>query len=99
MPWCEMCKDYHLRSRECLYGETWLSEREKEVLALIAKGMSNKFIAGKLHLSVNTIRVYLKNLYVAFDIDGTKYDKRLKLALLGQEQKEIGHEIHQKLAS
>ena len=89
MPWCEMCQDYHLHSRDCLRGEMWLSEREKEVMALIAKGMNNKFIAEKLCLSVNTIRVYLKNLYIAFDIDGTKYDKRLKLALLGQEQKEV----------
>ena len=89
MPWCEMCQDYHLRSRECLHGEMWLSNREKEVMALIAKGMSNKFIAEKLYLSTNTIRVYLKNLYIAFKIDGTRYDKRLKLALLGQEQKEV----------
>ena len=94
MPWCEMCQDYHLRSRDCLRGGIWLSEREKEVMALITKGMNNKFIAGKLCLSVNTIRVYLKNLYIAFDIDGNKYDKRLKLALIGQEQKEVGHEIH-----
>ena len=89
MPWCEMCNDYHLRSRECLYGEMWLSKREKEVMALIAKGRSNKSIAEELSISVNTIRVYLKNLYIELNIDGTKYDKRLKLALLGQEQKEM----------
>ena len=83
-----MCKDYHLHSRECLYGEMWLSKREKEVLSLLAEGRNNKSIARKLSISIHTIRVYLKNLYIAFDIDGTKYDKRLKLALLGQEQKE-----------
>ena len=89
MPWCEMCQDYHLHSRECLYGEMWLSKREKEVTTLIAKGMSNKFIAEKLFISIHTVRVYLKGLYVVLDIDGTQYNKRLKLALLGQEQKEV----------
>ena len=89
MPWCEMCQDYHLRSRECLHGEMRLSKREKEVMALIAKGRSNKSIAEELSISVNTIRVYLKNLYIELNIDGTKYDKRLKLALLEQEQKEM----------
>ena len=89
MSWCEMCNDYHLKPNECLRGEMWLSEREKEVMALIAKGMNNKFIAEKLYLSINTVRVYLKNLYIKLDIDGNQYDKRLKLALLGQEQKEV----------
>ena len=94
MPWCEMCQDYHLRLRECLYGKMWLSKREKEVLALIAMGRSNKSISKKLSISTNTIRVYLKNLYIAFNINGNRYDKRLKLALLGQERREESHEIH-----
>ena len=89
MPWCEMCQDYHLKFRECLRGEIWLSEREKEVMKLIAEGRNNKFIADKLFISINTVRVYLKNLYIVLDIDGNQYDKRLKLALLGQEQKEV----------
>ena len=89
MPWCEMCQDYHLHLCDCLRGEMWLSEREKEVMRLIAKGMNNKFIADKLYLSIHTVRCYLKNLYIKLDIDGNQYDKRLKLALLGQEQKEV----------
>ncbi len=93
MSWCEMCQDYHLKPNECLRGGMWLNEREKEVMALIAKGMNNESIAKKLYLSINTIRVYLKNLYIKLEIDGTKYDKRLKLALLGQEQKEVSDGI------
>ena len=87
MPWCEMCNDYHLKPNECLRGEIWLSEREKEVMKLIAEGRNNEFIAKKLYRSMGAIRSRIKSLYFKLDIDGTKYDKRLKLALLGQEQR------------
>lgn len=38
------------------------SPREQEVLALIAKGYSNKEIAGKLHLSDETVKRHVSNL-------------------------------------
>lgn len=40
-----------------------LSQRETEVLDLLAKGFINKEIADRLSLSVETIRSYLKNIY------------------------------------
>lgn len=40
-----------------------LSQRETEVLNLLAKGFVNKEIAEELSLSVETIRSYLKNIY------------------------------------
>jgi DNA-binding NarL/FixJ family response regulator len=40
-----------------------LSQRETEVLNLLAKGFVNKEIADNLSLSVETIRSYLKNIY------------------------------------
>ena len=40
-----------------------LSPREKEVLAMLSKGYSNKEIAVKLSLSVETIHSYLKHVY------------------------------------
>jgi LuxR family transcriptional regulator, maltose regulon positive regulatory protein len=40
-----------------------LSEREMEVLALIAAGNSNDEIAGKLFLSVTTVKTHINNLY------------------------------------
>jgi DNA-binding NarL/FixJ family response regulator len=40
-----------------------LSAREKEVLAMLSKGYSNKEIAEKLSLSVETIHGYLKHVY------------------------------------
>ena len=40
-----------------------LSQRETEVLGLIARGLGNKEIADRLSLSVETIRSYLKTIY------------------------------------
>jgi ATP/maltotriose-dependent transcriptional regulator MalT len=40
-----------------------LSGRELEVLALVASGMSNKKIAGRLFVSVSTVKTHINNLY------------------------------------
>ncbi len=40
-----------------------LSQRETEILELLARGLANKEIADRLGLSVETIRSYLKNTY------------------------------------
>ena len=44
-----------------------LSERELEVLALIAAGMSNQDIAAKLFLSTSTIKTHINRLYRKLD--------------------------------
>ncbi|MCC6614157.1 MAG: hypothetical protein IT320_11815 [Anaerolineae bacterium] len=41
-----------------------LTEREREVLALVAEGYSNTEIAGKLYLSVGTIKRHIANVYI-----------------------------------
>jgi LuxR family maltose regulon positive regulatory protein len=40
-----------------------LSERELEVLQLIAKGLTNPEIAARLFLSLNTVKVHTRNIY------------------------------------
>lgn len=45
-----------------------LSEREMDVLALAAKGMSNKAIADELHLSSRTVQVHLSSIFNKFGV-------------------------------
>jgi len=40
-----------------------LSERELEVLALIARGLTNREIASRLFLSLNTVKAHTRNIY------------------------------------
>jgi LuxR family maltose regulon positive regulatory protein len=40
-----------------------LSEREIEVLALLAQGLTNREIAQQLYLSPNTVRVHTHHIY------------------------------------
>jgi RNA polymerase sigma factor (sigma-70 family) len=47
-----------------------LSAREREVLELVAAGLSNEEIAGRLYLSVRTVERHLSNVYVKLRISG-----------------------------
>lgn len=52
-------------------GVEKLTEREKQVLRLIAQGRSSKEIAAELGVSVNTVAVHRANLMSALDIHKT----------------------------
>jgi len=45
-----------------------LSDRESEVLALIARGLTNPEIASELFLSVETVKTYVKRLYAKLGV-------------------------------
>lgn len=45
-----------------------LSDREYEILQLLAKGYSNADIATQLFLSVSTIKTHVSNLYIKMDV-------------------------------
>jgi ATP/maltotriose-dependent transcriptional regulator MalT len=46
-----------------------LSTRELEVLQLIAEGLSNQQIAGRLFVSLNTIKTHTSNLFLKMEVE------------------------------
>lgn len=45
-----------------------LSEREREVLSLIANGLANNEIAARLHISSKTVRNHITNIFAKLDV-------------------------------
>ena len=58
-------QDSHVHKSELVEP---LSEREIEVLQLIAIGLSNREIASRLFLSQNTVKVHSRNIYGKLDV-------------------------------
>lgn len=46
-----------------------LTERELEVLELLAKGATNEQIAAKLIITVHTVKAHLTNIYIKLGVD------------------------------
>ncbi|WP_201588145.1 response regulator [Psychrobacter jeotgali] len=67
-------------SRVVTEAKTMLSTRLLEVLALMAEGHSNKYIADKLSLSENTVRNHIAALMEHFDVHN-----RTKIILVAQQ--------------
>ena len=57
-----------------------LTEREEDVLLLIAQGYTNAEIAKKLFLSINTIKTHTKNIFIKLDVENRiKAAKKVQL--------------------
>ncbi len=48
--------------------DTPLSSREQEILCLTATGVSNKEISQQLYISINTVKVHLRNIYAKLEV-------------------------------
>ncbi|MDR0793308.1 MAG: response regulator transcription factor [Chitinophagaceae bacterium] len=59
------------QNKEAIVKAPVLSNREKEVLQLIAEGQTNPQIASKLFISVYTVDTYRKNLLAKFKVSNT----------------------------
>lgn len=70
-----------LRQRTVQGDETDLTEREKEVLLLIAEGKSNKEIGEELHISIKTVKTHVSNLLMKCDLED-----RTQLAIYAHRQ-------------
>jgi DNA-binding NarL/FixJ family response regulator len=59
-----------------------LTDREREVLALIAEGPSNKAICSRLFLSPKTIEAHVRHVFTKLGIDESPADHRRVLPVL-----------------
>lgn len=59
-----------------------LSEREREVLSLMAQGLSNKALSERLHLSVKTIETHVGSIFIKLDLHLDAREHRRVLAVL-----------------
>ena len=65
---------------------TALTEREYELVLLMAKHLTNREIAGKLFLSEGSVKQYINQIYSKLQIEGDARSKRKRLlALLSQK--------------
>jgi DNA-binding NarL/FixJ family response regulator len=59
-----------------------LSHREREVLALIAEGRSNKAIADRLHIADRTVEAHITQMFLKLGVDTSPNSHRRVLAVL-----------------
>lgn len=63
-----------------------LTTREKQIVDLIAEGLSNKEIAGRLHIATHTVKSHVHNI-----LEKLTLHSRLQIAALAHRQDPEGH--------
>ncbi len=58
-----------LRQKTVRDDDSGMTEREREVLLLIAEGKSNKDISEELHISIKTVKTHVSNLLMKCEMD------------------------------
>lgn len=59
-----------------------LTEREREVLSLVAEGLSNKAIAGRLFITERTVEAHVKQIFLKLQLSADPDSHRRVLAVL-----------------
>ena len=62
--------------------ENRLTEREFNVISLVAVGLTNSQIAAKLHISVHTVKAHLEAIYDKFGVSN-RVQAAIKAIVLG----------------
>jgi DNA-binding NarL/FixJ family response regulator len=58
----QIARDAVLKGRSKLLNSVRMTQREREVIELIAEGLSNKEIAGRLHIATHTVKSHVRNI-------------------------------------
>lgn len=66
-----LCHEIDVLMKRPKATQLWLSQREREMLKLVAEGLTNGEIAERIFLSPETIKSYRKNLLLKLDAKNT----------------------------
>lgn len=64
------CENYNKALQKKNSDKVTLSNKEKEVLTLVAEGLSREAIAKQLVISQGTVKTHLQNIYTKLDVNG-----------------------------
>jgi len=74
-----LCHEVDVLMKRPKETHLWLSQREREMLKLVAEGLTNGEIADRIFLSPETIKSYRKNLLLKLDAKNTAVLVRIAL--------------------
>lgn len=74
-----LCHEIDVLMKRPKDTQLWLSQREREMLKLVAEGLTNVEIAERIFLSPETIKSYRKNLLLKLDAKNTAVLVRIAL--------------------
>lgn len=74
-----LCHEIDVLMKRPKETQLWLSQREREMLKLVAEGLTNVEIAERIFLSPETIKSYRKNLLLKLDAKNTAVLVRIAL--------------------